>query len=159
MLAKCSLSVMPVGWIDEHFIAKIVIMRFFILRLRLVLIEWFKRLFCLGVLIPHYKHYGNDATISKSKLPLNRNLIWFPIVADSGWKRFVGKSWKRMFKRDFSLAACEPGALELACVINAVQDIIVCGHSDCKVSSTLATFPAVLPFFQVDTGLSNQPIA
>ena len=45
-----------------------------------------------------------------------------------------------------AIAACEPGALELACVINAVQDIIVCGHSDCKVSLTLSYF-AHLAFF------------
>lgn len=27
----------------------------------------------------------------------------------------------------------EPAVLELACVINQVRDIVVCGHSDCKV--------------------------
>ncbi len=28
----------------------------------------------------------------------------------------------------------EPGVMELGCVINDVKNIIVCGHSDCKVS-------------------------
>lgn len=54
-----------------------------------------------GVLIPHYKHYGNTATITT-----------------------------------------EPGALELACVINKVQDIIVCGHSDCKAMNALQDMKA-----------------
>ena len=27
----------------------------------------------------------------------------------------------------------EPPALELGCVINKIQHVIVCGHSDCKV--------------------------
>ncbi|XP_055346310.1 beta carbonic anhydrase 1-like isoform X2 [Paramacrobiotus metropolitanus] len=49
-----------------------------------------------GVLIPHHKYYGSDATITT-----------------------------------------EPGAMELACVINAVQDVIVCGHSDCKAMNLL----------------------
>lgn len=54
-----------------------------------------------GVLIPHFKYYGKEATITT-----------------------------------------EPGALELACVINAVQDIIVCGHSDCKAMNLLQSLKA-----------------
>ncbi|GAU97340.1 hypothetical protein RvY_08659 [Ramazzottius varieornatus] len=54
-----------------------------------------------GVLIPHYKYYGKEATITT-----------------------------------------EPGALELACVINTVQDIIVCGHSDCKAMNLLQSLKA-----------------
>ena len=48
-----------------------------------------------------------------------------------------------LIKYNFSvlvIAATEPGALELACVINAVQDIIVCGHSDCKVGTLYIFF-------------------
>lgn len=30
----------------------------------------------------------------------------------------------------------EPAALELGCVLNDIRHIIVCGHSDCKVSLT-----------------------
>lgn len=31
-----------------------------------------------------------------------------------------------------SFMSAEPAALELACKINSVQDVVVCGHSDCK---------------------------
>ncbi|KAA0191791.1 hypothetical protein HAZT_HAZT000895 [Hyalella azteca] len=31
----------------------------------------------------------------------------------------------------------EPAALELGCVINGIKHVIVCGHSDCKVTYTI----------------------
>jgi len=34
----------------------------------------------------------------------------------------------------FDTVTTEPGALELACVINDICHVLVCGHSDCKVS-------------------------
>jgi carbonic anhydrase len=33
----------------------------------------------------------------------------------------------------------EPAALELGCIINEIQHVIVCGHSDCKVSANKCT--------------------
>lgn len=37
----------------------------------------------------------------------------------------------------------EPGALEMACCRNQVQNIVICGHSDCNVMfiSFIAVFP------------------
>lgn len=31
----------------------------------------------------------------------------------------------------------EPAALELGCIINDIKHVIVCGHSDCKVTEPL----------------------
>ena len=33
--------------------------------------------------------------------------------------------------------ATEPGVLELACSINSVEHVVVCGHSDCKAMNLL----------------------
>jgi len=35
----------------------------------------------------------------------------------------------------FDTITTEPGALELGCMINDIQHVLVCGHSDCKVST------------------------
>lgn len=32
-------------------------------------------------------------------------------------------------------ATTEPAALELGCIVNNVKHMVVCGHSDCKVTS------------------------
>lgn len=68
-----------------------------------------------GVLIPNHKYYGSEATISKNRLEACVTYCC------------------NIFNTFTLFAATEPGAMELACVINAVQDVIVCGHSDCKV--------------------------
>jgi carbonic anhydrase len=35
----------------------------------------------------------------------------------------------------FDAVSTEPGALELGCVMNSIPNVLVCGHSDCKVMS------------------------
>ncbi|XP_026323334.1 beta carbonic anhydrase 1 isoform X1 [Hyposmocoma kahamanoa] len=35
------------------------------------------------------------------------------------------------------MTSCEPAGLELACIINNIRHIIVCGHSDCKAMNLL----------------------
>ncbi|KAI8430182.1 hypothetical protein MSG28_000540 [Choristoneura fumiferana] len=37
------------------------------------------------------------------------------------------------------MTSCEPAALELACIVNDIRHIIVCGHSDCKAMNLLYT--------------------
>ena len=34
---------------------------------------------------------------------------------------------------DTETVSTEPAALELGCVVNGIKNVIVCGHSDCKV--------------------------
>jgi len=35
----------------------------------------------------------------------------------------------------YDTVTTEPGAVELGCVINDIRHVLVCGHSDCKVSN------------------------
>lgn len=35
------------------------------------------------------------------------------------------------------MTSCEPAGLELACILNNIRHIIVCGHSDCKAMNLL----------------------
>ena len=54
----------------------------------------------------------------------------------------------------FDAITTEPGALELGCVINDIRHVLVCGHSDCKVSSphSATTYRCVTYHF-----LANMP--
>ncbi len=41
------------------------------------------------------------------------------------------------FANKSGMISTEPGALELACCRGCVKEIVICGHSDCKVSTIL----------------------
>ena len=43
----------------------------------------------------------------------------------------------------FDSIGTEPGALELGCVINDIRHVLVCGHSDCKVSAQSQGLPSL----------------
>ena len=41
----------------------------------------------------------------------------------------------------------EPGALELACIRNNIKQVVVCGHSDCKVTDLIFKLVKLIELF------------
>ena len=42
---------------------------------------------------------------------------------------------------DTETVSTEPAALELGCIVNGIKNVIICGHSDCKVGAAVSLWP------------------
>ena len=54
---------------------------------------------------------------------------------------------------DTETVSTEPAALELGCIVNGIKNVIVCGHSDCKVSSRRLPATSSIPAWSVGRDL------